>query len=285
MRVLVAGARGQLGQAIVQRFTLRHDVTALARAELDITRHDDVLETLARERPQVIINCAAYNAVDRAEDDVLLALEGNALALRSLARAAESERAALVHYSTDFVFDGEASVPYDETAPPAPKSVYGQSKLLGEWFAADAARHYVLRVESLFGGPLPRSSIDRIVEALRDDRPARVFTDRIVSPSYVDDVAMATEELLARGAPGGVYHCVNDGFGSWYDVGVEIARLLGTEPRLEAVRMEDVQLRAPRPRFCALSNAKLSAAGVRMPTWQDALARYVGRLTETAHTT
>jgi dTDP-4-dehydrorhamnose reductase len=277
LRVLVTGAGGQLGRAIVQRFSAAHEVTALARAELDITRHDDVLGTVARVRPEVIINCAAYNAVDRAEDDALAALEGNALALRSLARAADNEGAILVHYSTDFVFDGEASQPYEESAPPAPKSVYGQSKLLGDWFAADASRHYVLRVESLFGGPLPHSSIDRIVESLRDGRAARVFSDRIVSPSYVDDVAIATEALLARGASPGMYHCVNDGFATWYDVGVEIARLLGTEFRLEAVRMEDVPLKAPRPRYCALSNAKLRAVGITMPAWQDALARYIGR--------
>ena len=277
LRVLVAGAAGQLGQAIVQRFAERHDVTALAHTELDITRHDQVMSAVGRVHPQVIINCAAYNAVDRAEDDALAALEGNALALRSLARAAEAERATLVHYSTDFVFDGEASEPYDESAPPAPRSIYGQSKLLGEWFSADAPRHYVLRVESLFGGSLPRSSIDRIVEAQRENRPARVFTDRVVSPSYVDDVAAATEGLLARDAPHGVYHCVNDGFATWYDVGREIARLLGTEPRLDPVRAADVPMKAHRPRFCALSNVKLRAVGIRMPTWQDALARYLGR--------
>jgi dTDP-4-dehydrorhamnose reductase len=279
MRILVAGAGGQLGGAIVAMFRARHDVAALARSELDITRHGEVLETVARVRPEVVINCAAYNAVDAAEDDALGALEGNALALRSLARAAENTGAVLVHYGTDFVFDGEATHPYDESAAPAPRSVYGQSKLLGEWFAADAERHYVLRVESLFGGPRPRSSIDRIIEALRQGRTAPVFTDRTVSPSYVDDVAMATEALLALRAPAGVYHCVNDGFASWHDIGAEIARLLDVEPRLEPVRMQDVPLKAPRPRFCALSNGKLRAVGVRMPTWQDALARYVDRMT------
>jgi dTDP-4-dehydrorhamnose reductase len=278
MRILVAGAGGQLGQAIVARFRAQHDVAAFARSEFDITRHDDVLETVARLRPDAIINCAAYNAVDAAEDDALGALEGNALALRSLARAAEDTGAVLVHYGTDFVFDGETSQPYDESAAPAPRSVYGQSKLLGEWFAADASRYYVLRVESLFGGPRPRSSIDRIIDALRQGGTAPVFTDRIVSPSYVDDVSMATEALLALGVPWGVYHCVNDGFASWYDIGGEIARLLDAEPRLEPIRMQDVPLKAPRPRFCALSNAKLRAAGVRMPTWQDALARYVERV-------
>jgi len=279
MRILVAGAGGQLGGAIVAMFRARHDVAALARSELDITRHAEVLETVARLRPEVVINCAAYNAVDAAEDDALGALEGNALALRSLARAVENTGAVLVHYGTDFVFDGETTHPYDESAAPAPRSVYGQTKLLGEWFAADAERHYVLRVESLFGGPRPRSSIDRIIEALRQGRTAPVFTDRVVSPSYVDDVAMATEALLALRAPSGVYHCVNDGFASWHDIGAEIARLLNVEPRLEPVRMQDVPLKAPRPRFCALSNVKLRAVGVRMPTWQDALARYVDRVT------
>jgi dTDP-4-dehydrorhamnose reductase len=258
-------------------------VLALSRSELDVTRHDDVMRAVGDFGPDAIVNCAAYNAVDAAERDAPAALERNAMAVRSLARAAAEAGATLVHYGTDFVFDGEAAVPYVEDSDPAPKSVYGQSKLLGEWFALDAGRCYVLRVESLFGGPLPRSSIDRIAAALREGRPARVFTDRIVSPSYVDDVARATDALLANGAPYGVYHCVNSGFGSWYDVGVEIARLLGREPLLDPVLMNDVPLEAPRPRFCALSNARLLACGIPMPSWQDALGRYLDqRRTPTA---
>jgi dTDP-4-dehydrorhamnose reductase len=253
-----------------------HDVTGLTRADLDITRHDDVMRAVATARPHVIINCAAYNAVDSAEDDAPAALACNAMGLRSMARAASDSGAILVHYGTDFVFDGEASSPYDERARPAPLSVYGQSKLIGEWFAAEAPRAYVLRVESLFGGPLPRSSIDRIAGALRQGRPARVFTDRIVSPSYVEDVAEATLTLLDEGAPPGLYHCVNTGHASWYEVGQELARILGGAPALEPVSMKASGLRAPRPRFCALSNARLAAIGIRMPTWQDALRRYAG---------
>jgi dTDP-4-dehydrorhamnose reductase len=283
VRVLVTGAGGQLGQAIVRHFADGHEVVALTRADLDVTRHDDVLRAVGRAAPGVIVNCAAYNAVDRAEQDAGAALEANAMAVRSLARAAAETGSTLVQYSTDFVFDGEADTPYDEEAAPAPKSVYGQSKLLGEWFAEDANRYFVLRVESLFGGPMPRSSIDRIVSALVEGRPARVFTDRVVSPAYVEDVAVATEKLLGIGAPYGVYHCVNRGHATWHAVGLEIARLLGCEPRLEPVRMQDVPLAAPRPRFCALSTARLAACGVEMPPWQDALARYLGqRRTPTA---
>jgi dTDP-4-dehydrorhamnose reductase len=275
MRVIVTGAAGQLGLVVVRRLQPTHDVIALTRAQLDVTRHDDVQRAVADARPHTVINCAAYNAVDAAEDDVLPALESNAFAVRSLARAVSAAGATLVHYSTDFVFDGDTETPYTERDPPAPKSVYGQTKLLGEWFAADAVRHYVIRVESLFGGPKPQSSVDRIIAALEAERTARVFTDRVVSPSYVDDVAVATERLLAGTPPFGCYHCVNSGHVTWYELALEIASILRCPPRFDATPAAAVQLRAPRPRFCALSNAKLAAAGIPMPTWQDALRRYL----------
>jgi len=197
--------------------------------------------------------------------------------VQSLARAAVREGAALVHFSTDFVFDGTASRPYVEDAPVAPLSVYGQSKLLGEWFARAAPRYYVLRVESLFGGTLPRSSIDRITAAIRAGDEARVFEDRIVSPTFVEDAVAATRVLLERQAEPGLYHCVNSGATTWHELAQHIADILGLQPRLVPVRLADVPLRAPRPRYCALSNAKLAAAGVSMPTWQDALSRYLSR--------
>ena len=182
-----------------------------------------------------------------------------------------------MHFSTDFVFDGTASRPYVEDAPVAPLSVYGQSKLLGEWFARAAPRYYVLRVESLFGGTLPRSSIDRITAAIRAGDEARVFEDRIVSPTFVEDAVAATQALLERQAEPGLYHCVNSGATTWHELAQHIADILGVQPRLVPVRLADVPLRAPRPRYCALSNDKLAAAGVSMPTWQDALSRYLFR--------
>jgi len=275
MKIVITGAGGQLGQAMAQDLAGRHHVTALARADLDVSREDDVLRVTGTLRPEAIVNCAAYNAVDRAEDDVLAALEGNAFAVQALARAAARVGAAFVHFSTDFVFDGEADQPYREDAPASPLSVYGQSKLLGEWFTREAPRCYVLRVESLFGGPLPRSSIDRIAEAIRAGQETRVFEDRVVSPSFVDDVVTATEALLARGIAGGVYHCVNSGHATWHAVAQEIAAVLGLQPRLAPVRLADVVMRARRPRFCALSNAKLAGAGIPMPSWQDALRRHL----------
>jgi dTDP-4-dehydrorhamnose reductase len=275
MTIAITGAAGQLGQALVQRLRAGYDVAALTRGDLDLTRHADVMQTVARLRPTVIINCAGYNAVDRAEDDAQTALASNALAVRSLARAAREHDATLIHYSSDFVFDGETDRPYVEQDDPAPRSIYAQSKLLGEWFAADAPRHYVLRVESLFGGPNPHSSVDHVVTTLIHGTEARVFTDRVVSPAYVEDVAAATEALLTRDAEPGLYHCVNGGHATFYDLALEAARLLGRPARLVPIAMADVTLRAPRPRFCALSNDKLSRAVFTMPTWQDALGRYL----------
>jgi dTDP-4-dehydrorhamnose reductase len=275
MRVLVTGSRGQLAGAIIDAFKDAADVRAYSRDELDITDFTAVMARVGADRPDVVINCAAYNNVDQAEEDAAAAMNVNAFAVRVLARAAAEVGATLVHYSTDFVFDGTATRPYNEEDAPNPRSVYAQSKLVGEWFALEAPHALVLRVESLFGGIQARSSIDRIVQAIVNGEEARVFVDRTVSPSYVADVAAATKALVERGGQG-LYHCVGTGHGTWLDVGREIARLLRKEDeaRLTPVSVANVSLRAPRPQFAALANDKLNRI-VAMPTWQDALRRYL----------
>jgi dTDP-4-dehydrorhamnose reductase len=275
MRFLVTGAAGQLGAVIVENFSAFGDVTAMTRNALDISRESDVLRAVRDARPGVIINCSAYNQVDLAEEQAARALEVNAFGVLALARAARMNDAVLIHYSTDFVFDGEIDRPYIETDPAAPQSNYGRSKLLGEWFAADAPSHYVLRVESLFGGPLAKSSIDRILDTIQRGEPTRVFVDRTVTPSYVGDVAEATARLLTIRPPAGVYHCVNSGVTTWLDVALEAARLLGREPNLIPTNVASVSMPAKRPKYCALSNEKLQGVGISMPHWQDALARYI----------
>jgi len=278
--ILVIGAEGQLGSAMVEAFAASARVVGLGRGDLDITVDAAVRDRIGRERPDVLINCAADNDVDGAETAPLRALSVNAFAVRELARAADQAGATLVHYSSDFVFDGTTSRPYVETDEPNPQGVYAASKLLGEWFALEARRAFVLRVESLFGalgaGREGRSSLDRIVEGIRAGREVPVFADRTVSPSYVVDLAAATRALVESGAAPGLYHCVNTGATTWYAIAQEIARLLGREPRLTPITLGDVTLRAPRPLYSALDNSRLRAAGVPMPAWQDALARYLG---------
>ncbi len=138
MRIAVVGARGQLGAALVHECAAAHETTAFARAELDISDDRRRGGGDGAGRPEVILNAAAFTNVDAAEDQPIEALNSNAFGVRALARAARVHGAALVHYSTDFVFDGRATTPYVETDPPSPQSVYGASKLLGEWFAEDA---------------------------------------------------------------------------------------------------------------------------------------------------
>jgi dTDP-4-dehydrorhamnose reductase len=275
MKIIVTGAAGQLGSEIVERFAGRAEIVPVTRETLDLGDGPAVESFLSAQAPDVVINCAAYNDVDRAEDHAADALRVNALAVRALAQGAARAGAALVHSDTDFVFDGRADRPYNEEDAPAPQSVYAQSKLLGEWFAADVSRHYVLRVESLFGGRARRSTVDRIAEAIRSGQPSKVFTDRTVSPSYVQDVAAATWHLLSSRAPAGLYHCVNSGVTTWYELAQEIGRILGVEPTLVPMKVGEMPMKASRPQYAALSNAALARAGFRMPAWDDALRRYL----------
>ena len=286
--MLVAGAAGQLGVAIVEAFSDRA-VVALTRAALDITDPEAVRRAVAAAAPDVIVNCSAFNDVDGAESRPLDALAVNAFGVRNLAREAARVGAVLVHYSTDFVFDGTAHEPYDEDARPSPLSTYAGSKLLGEWLALEAPGAFVLRVESLFGTLRGwrgrRGSLDGIVERLETGDEVTVFTDRVVSPSYTVDVARATRHLIDAGADAGVYHCVNSGAATWQEVAGEAARLLGVEPRLRPVRLADVTFKAARPRYCALANRKLERAGCSMPAWQDALRRWLSARDGMTHAT
>jgi dTDP-4-dehydrorhamnose reductase len=278
-RVMVVGAGGLLGQALVRQLSSICVVQGSSRSELDVTNATAVGAAVARLQPSVVVNCSAFTDVDGAEDRQEDALRVNGIAVGVLARAAQAAGAAFVHYSTDFVFAGREDRAWREDDSPEPQSVYAQSKLIGEWLARDCTRHYVLRVESLFGGPERKSTIDRIAATLRAGREMKLFRDRTVSPSFVDDVVAATSRLLAVEARPGVYHCVNSGATTWLEIGAFIAARLGLDHRLlVATSVKDVTMRAARPQFAALSNEKLAAAGVGMPTWEDALARYLARL-------
>lgn len=278
MRLVVIGARGQLGAVVVGECAAHHEVVAFDHAALDVTDPAAVMAAVTGARPDAVVNCTGYNAVDAAEEHPVEALAVNGLAVRSMARAAAACGATLVHYSSDFVFDGAASAPMIETDRPNPRSVYAVSKLLGEWFALEAPSAYVLRVESLFGeapGVPPKGSVAAIVAALRAGRTPTVFADRTVSPTFVPDAAVATRRLLEGRPPVGLYHCVNTGQATWLEFATEAARLLGVPPVFDVRRFADVQLPAARPQYCALSNQKLLATGIAMPTWKDALARYL----------
>lgn len=282
MKVVVIGAAGLLGAVTVREWRDHgYDVTALTRADLDVTDAKAVNELVPALAPDLIINCTAYNRVDDAEEEPSTALAVNTWAVRSLARAAARARAIFVHYSTDFVFDGATDRPYTEGDPPNPQSAYGMSKLLGEWFALEAGhpdpegRSYVLRVESLFGGATSRSTLDRMREQMGAGVTVNAFTDRTVSPSYVFDVARATRELVTMRAPAGLYHCVNSGKATWHEVADALRAAAYPEARIAGVSTAAVSLKARRPAFAALSNGKLRTLGIQMPEWTAALRRHL----------
>jgi dTDP-4-dehydrorhamnose reductase len=281
--VLITGASGQLGEAMAAQLVPHHEVVSMGRAELDVAHAGATQATIAAVCPDVIVNCAAYTNVDGAESDPTAALAANAWGVRTLARAAADINATLVQFSTDFVFDGTGNRPYREDDPPNPRGTYAVSKLLGEWFAAEAPTWYVLRVESLFGGPRARSSVDRILQNLQAGREVVAFSDRTVSPSYVDDVVQATSALIDAGSPSGVYHCVNSGWTTWSGLAKELAAIVGKpDAPIRDILMTDAGLIAPRPKFAALSNDKLADTGITMPTWQSALRRHVETITAAA---
>jgi dTDP-4-dehydrorhamnose reductase len=282
VRIAVVGAGGQLGAAVVHECGTAHETIPFTRQQLDVSDAAAVTAAMDRVRPEVLVNGAAFTNVDAAEDRPIAALDSNAFAVCALARAARRHRATLVHYSTDFVFDGRATSPYTEDDPPNPRSVYAISKLLGEWFALDAPRAYVLRVESLFGrtpnGPAAKGSVAGILATLKAGGTPKAFADRTISPTYLADAARATRQIVEMdvgSAPPGVYHCVSSGSCTWLEFAQELARQLGIEATITPVRMADVPLRAQRPQYCALSNAKLQSLGISMPIWQNALARYL----------
>jgi dTDP-4-dehydrorhamnose reductase len=278
MRVLVTGSHGLLAAAVVGELAGRAEIVALDRDGLDVTDPHEVERTVGELAPSVLVNCAAYNDVDRAEREAASALATNAIALASLARASRACGAVLVHYSTDFVFDGDAARPYTEEDEPNPRSVYAASKLLGEWLALEAPTAYVLRVQSLFGPEVPggrAGSMATLVRRIRQGASVPVFVDRTVSPGYTPDIARATRQLLEGGHPPGVYHCVNSGAATWADIAMEIAQRLGRPANLRPMTLETAALAANRPRYSVLANDKLARLGITMPSWRDALARHL----------
>ena len=281
MRVLVTGRRGLLGGAMVREFEADPSTTVvgLDRRALDITDEGAVLHAVEAHTPNLIVNCAVFNGVDRAEDESPQALAVNAFGVQALARAANRAGAILVHFSSDFVFDGETDRPYTERDRPNPRSVYGASKLLGDWFALEYPRAYVLRVESVFGPPAAdaskRGSLATIVDRIQDGSEVPVFVDRVVSPTHTVDITRAMRTLLETSAPFGLYHCASTGHATWAEIAEHIASVLGKPLRTRPMTLATSGLRARRPRYCALANDKLVAAGIPMPPWPEAVREFL----------
>jgi dTDP-4-dehydrorhamnose reductase len=274
-RIVVTGGGGQLGKVLVRDLQKDHEVFGLTRESLDVADRAAVRERIAKLRPTIVLNAAAYNDVDGAEEDPKTAFATNAFGVGALADAAAAAGAVLIHFSSDFVFDGKATRPYTEKDLPNPLSLYGASKLLGDVLAPRAPKHFVLRLESVFGGDGRTSSIGKMADMLAKGEPVKAFYDRTVTPSYVEDVTRVVQKLLEKPLPWGLYHCVSSGTTTWHELAMELARMMGSKTAVSSVSMEKAGLKAPRPRNCALSNNRLADLGIEVPDWRSALYRFV----------
>lgn len=277
-RVLVAGSDGQLGRAFADRLDGVADVSGVDIGRLDLTIRPEVERFVRAYRPTLILNCAAFNDVDGAEARPLDAYRANAEAVWTLACLANELDAALVHFSTEFVFDGQLDRPYAEDDEPSPQSVYGMTKLVGERFAQSARRHYVLRLSSLYGGHTRRTTIDWVLRQAAAGQRVTAFVDRTVSPSYVPDVVEATLELVQSGAPQGLYHCGSSDWCTWADVAARVLQAGGRPDLLDQAPFAATPGRAARPKHCAMSSARLSAHATPPRSWTAALDDYLARI-------
>jgi dTDP-4-dehydrorhamnose reductase len=285
MRTVLVGAAGQLGREL-RRVLPGETTVPLTRADLDLREAAAVAARIAALAPAVVVNVAADNRVDAAEDDPVDAVAVNAVAVGALARACRDAGALLVHLSTDYVFDGRRDgPPYREDDVPNPLGAYARSKLEGERLARELApRHAIVRVAGLYaaGGAASKggSFVDRVLRRARAGERLRIVADQVTAPTWARDVAIALARLvprLVRGeAPGGVYHVTNAGACSWYEFARAALELAGVRGAVEPVDSRAHGARAERPRYSVLANARLAAIGEpALRPWRDALAAYL----------
>lgn len=280
MKVLITGAGGQLGCALQAELAGR-EVVALTRAELDITRLEDVRAAVSAHRPDVVINCAAYTNVDAAEEDGAGAFALNAEGPRNLAMATADRDIALVQVSTDYVFDGFGNRPYRESDPTNPLSVYGRSKLAGEQaVAAINPRHSIVRTAWLYHHqPASAKNFPKTMLAQSHRESVRVVNDQHGSPTYAPHLAAAIARLIETGAYG-IYHLAGAGQTTWFDLTRRLYQLFGIQTRVEACTTEEFLRPARRPAYSVL--ATIREPKILLPAWEDGLEQFAKAMQATS---
>jgi dTDP-4-dehydrorhamnose reductase len=282
MRVLVAGANGQLGTELVDLYGARtgDDVLGIDLPDMDITSSDSVASSFSSFSPDVVINCAAWTAVDAAEENEDSALIVNGDGPRVLAQACREAGAWLVQVSTDYVFSGEASSPYAENATPDPQSAYGRTKLAGELAVQSELpdAHYIVRTAWLYGHE--GNNFVKTMLRLESERDTiDVVDDQIGQPTYAADLAAQTAQLVDARPAAGIFHGTNSGQVSWHGFTQEIFRRIGADPaRVLAVTSEQFIRPAPRPAYSVLGHDRWAQVGLpEMRDWREAIAEAMER--------
>jgi dTDP-4-dehydrorhamnose reductase len=275
MKILVTGAGGMLGRDVVLAAgNAGHDVVGFGHTELDITAAGVLAAKFELERPDVVINCAAWTDVDGAEESEEAALAVNGVAAGNVAAAAAAVGASVVYVSSDYVFDGSKGAPYVETDQTAPLSAYGRTKLAGEEATAAAnKRHFVVRSSWLFG--IGGSNfVETMLRLAVDHGEVLVVRDQVGSPTYTWHLAYGIVRLI-EGVEFGIHHMAAEGRCSWYDFAREIFEQAHVECKVLSGTTEMLGRPAPRPAFSALTSQREHA--IRLPSWQDGLAGYLAQ--------
>lgn len=276
-RWLVTGAGGMLGRDLISLLERRGaEVAGLRRADLDITDAAAVDSALRHWQPAVVVNCAAWTAVDGAESHEAEALRVNGHAVTGLAAACAAHGTALVQPSTDYVFDGRATQPYPEDGPTAPQTAYGRTKLAGERAVLDqpGLTGYVVRTAWLYGA-FGKSFVGTMIGRARAHADVQVVDDQRGQPTWTVDVAAQIAALIGTAAEPGIYHATSSADTNWFELAQEVYRRLGADPgRVQPIRSADFGAAAPRPGYSVLGHAAWARAGLPpIGDWRDALRR------------
>lgn len=279
MRTLLIGSGGQLGSDILR--TWAGEISAFSHKELDVCNRVQVVTVIKRERPELVINTAAYHRVDDIEETFDQAFAVNAIGAKHVADATRMIDAAVIWISTDYVFDGDKGSAYAEDDLPRPINAYGASKLAGELLVRQSnPKHFVVRSSSLFGvaGASGKGGnfVETMIRKARAGDDLRVVDDQVSSPTCTLDLALKLHELSETDRYG-LYHVTNSGQTSWHGFAAKIFELTGLQPNLTAISSGEINSAARRPRFSVLENRALQAAGVAQARpWHEALAAYLG---------
>lgn len=279
MQILIIGCNGQLGTDMMTISKEQgHDVSGVDFPDIDITKENETYTIINSKSPDVIINCAAYTAVDACEENRDLAFSVNAEGTKNIALAAKKTGAKLVHISTDYVFDGCGNSPYIESDPTNPKSVYGQSKLLGEKNITDTIKNYfIFRIAWLYGahGNNFVKTIRKIaLQKQKTQEPLSIVNDQYGTPTWTVDICHQILSVVDNGKYG-LYHCTNEGSCTWYDFTVYILKKFNIDTKILPCTSEEFKRPAPRPAYAVLENTNLKSQGLNsMSNWKDAFENF-----------
>jgi len=280
MRVAVIGANGQLGSDICEVFSQKHDVIGLNHEDIEITDIDGCRDVIVSVKPDVVINTAAYHNVIQCEENETLSFQVNGLGALNLAKLAESEEFKLVHFSTDYVFDGRKGAPYIEDDLPNPLNIYATTKLAGEYFVKNYCdRHFVVRVSGIYGQVACRAKggnfITTMIKAARERPEVKVVNDEVLTPTPTKEIAKNTFQLVDT-EKYGTYHMTCEGSCSWYEFAKVIFETLRLQTPLFSCSVEEFPSPVKRPFYSVLENAGLKSLGINnMSDWREALIEFL----------